>query len=166
MNWEAIGAMGESLSAILVLITLVYLATQVRYAKNTAADANRLARAKGVCDYQMACATNDLLAQSVAAANEYGSWYEELSGALGINAEEAMRVDSMNLYWFWLHWGQYSSTNNKTDLDELEHTIGMFYRNSPAIKYSWEKSPFAKPLLGKQFMDFVDGHLQKSSPAE
>jgi hypothetical protein len=30
--------MGESLSAILVLITLIYLATQVRYAKNTAAD--------------------------------------------------------------------------------------------------------------------------------
>jgi hypothetical protein len=40
MNWDAIGAMGESLSAILVLITLIYLATQVRYAKNTAADTN------------------------------------------------------------------------------------------------------------------------------
>jgi hypothetical protein len=59
MNWDAIGATGESLSAILVLITLIYLATQVRYAKNTAADTNRLARAKGVCDYQLACATND-----------------------------------------------------------------------------------------------------------
>ncbi len=47
MNWEAIGALGETLGALLVLITLIYLATQVRYAKNAAADANRLARAKG-----------------------------------------------------------------------------------------------------------------------
>ena len=49
MNWEAIGALGETLGAILVLATLVYLANQVRYAKNAAADANRIARARGVC---------------------------------------------------------------------------------------------------------------------
>ena len=30
MNWEAIGAVGESLSAVAVLITLVYLAVQIR----------------------------------------------------------------------------------------------------------------------------------------
>ena len=161
MNWEAIGALGESLSAILVLITLIYLATQVRYAKNAAADANRLARARGVCDYQLACATNDLLMQSNTTANDYGSWYEELSGVLGISAEEAMRVDSVSLYWVWLHWGQYSSTNNKEDLDELGDTIGKFYSNSRAIKYSWENGPFAKPLLGKKFTEYVDRHMQK-----
>ena len=106
MDWEAIGALGESLSAILVLITLVYLATQVRYAKNAAADANRLARAKGVCDYQLACANNDLINQSNVAANDHWAWYEELSEALGIRAEEAMRADAISLYWIWLHWGQ------------------------------------------------------------
>ncbi len=30
MNWEAIGAVGEILSALAVLVTLVYLATQIR----------------------------------------------------------------------------------------------------------------------------------------
>jgi hypothetical protein len=34
MNWEAIGAVGETLSALAVLVTLVYLATQIR--QNTA----------------------------------------------------------------------------------------------------------------------------------
>jgi hypothetical protein len=166
MDWEAIGALGESLSAILVLITLVYLATQVRYAKNAAADANRLARAKGVCDYQLACATNDLINQSNVAASDHWAWYEELSEALGIRAEEAMRPDAISLYWIWLHWGQYSSTNNKTDLDELGHTIGKFYSKSPAIKYSWEKGPFSKPLLSNNFIEFVDRHMQKYSVEE
>jgi hypothetical protein len=41
MNWEAIGALA-------VVATLVYLATQVRYAKQAAADQNRLTRANGV----------------------------------------------------------------------------------------------------------------------
>ena len=166
MNWDAIGAMGESLSAILVLITLIYLATQVRYAKNTAADTNRLARAKGVCDYQLACATNDLLTKGLVASSDNRDWYEELSGAFGINLEEAVRLDSINLYWFWLHWGQHSSTNSTTDLEELGHTIGMFYSSSAAITYSWVNSPFAKPLLGKQFVEFVDSHIKKCNAAD
>ena len=33
MNWEAIGAVGEILGALSVLLTLIYLATQVREAK-------------------------------------------------------------------------------------------------------------------------------------
>jgi hypothetical protein len=35
MNWEAIGAIGEILGALSVLITLVYLATQVNEAKRS-----------------------------------------------------------------------------------------------------------------------------------
>ncbi len=42
MNWEAIGAVVEILSAAFVLIALMYLATRVKYAKNAAADTNRL----------------------------------------------------------------------------------------------------------------------------
>jgi hypothetical protein len=166
MDWEAIGALGEAVSAILVLVTLIYLATQVRYAKNAAADANRLMRARGVCDFQLACATNDSLSQINSAGNDFGSWYEELSAALGITAEEAMRLDALSLYWIWLHWGQYSSTNNKDDLDELGDTIGMFYSSSRAIKYSWENSPFTRPLLSSKFVEFVDSNMQKFDAAK
>lgn len=34
MNWEAIGAVGEALGSIAVLVTLIYLAIQIR--QNTA----------------------------------------------------------------------------------------------------------------------------------
>ena len=54
MNWEAIGAIGEILGATVVFITLVYLAIQVKHAKVSAADANRLARTRGVTDMQLA----------------------------------------------------------------------------------------------------------------
>ncbi|MDA1372383.1 MAG: hypothetical protein O2971_16680 [Proteobacteria bacterium] len=58
MNWEAIGAIGEILGAFAVVATLVYLATQIRYAKEAASDANRIARATGVREFNLAMATN------------------------------------------------------------------------------------------------------------
>jgi len=36
MDWEAIGAVGESLGAVAVLVTLVYLSVQVRHARTQA----------------------------------------------------------------------------------------------------------------------------------
>ena len=59
VNWEAVGAAGELLGATVVFITLVYLAMQVKSARLTAIDTNRLARAKGVTDMQLAYLANN-----------------------------------------------------------------------------------------------------------
>ena len=48
MDWEAISAIGEILGAAAVVLTLGYVAIQVRHAKNATADQNRLERARGV----------------------------------------------------------------------------------------------------------------------
>jgi hypothetical protein len=162
LNWEAIGALGEILSAMLVLITLIYLATQVRYAKNAAADANRLMRAKGVCDFNLQSSTVTDTNLIFAKAHGWDAWYKQLAEGFCMNAEDAAKADSVNNYWFWLHWGQFSSTNSKKDLEELGRTIGNFYQ-SPFIRYAWENSPFAKPLFGDDFIKFVDVHIQKHS---
>jgi len=48
MNWDAVGAIGEIIGAIAVVVTLVYLATQVRHARReqqvAAIRANRIER--------------------------------------------------------------------------------------------------------------------------
>ena len=107
MNWQAIGAIGEAVSAILVLITLVYLATQVRYAKNAAADANRLMRAKGVCDMNLQSSTVTDTNLVLAKAHGWDVWYQQLGETFGMKAEDAAKADSANNYWFWLHWGNF-----------------------------------------------------------
>ncbi len=45
MNWDAIGAIGEATGAIAVLITLIYLAVQLRQNTEQARQANMIARA-------------------------------------------------------------------------------------------------------------------------
>ena len=65
MNWDAIGAIAEGIGALAVVITLAYLAIQVKYAKSASADTNRLMRATGVRDMTLALAQNDELRRSL-----------------------------------------------------------------------------------------------------
>ena len=81
---------------------------------------------------------------------------------MGISVEDAHRADVENIYWFWLHWGQFSSQNSPEDLEELAHTIGMFYQ-LPMMQYSWKNSPWAKPLLGAKFIEFVEQSVKLTS---
>jgi len=164
MNWDAIGAVGELLGATVVFITLVYLAMQVKSAKLTAIDANRLARAKGVTDMQLAYLANDDWDSKAAIYKVNGvyGYYETFAADMGISVEEANQADVENIYWFWLHWGQFSSQNSPEDLEELAHTVGMFYQ-LPAMQYSWKNSPFAKPLFGAKFIEFVEQSVKVAS---
>jgi hypothetical protein len=160
MNWEAMGAVGEILGATVVFITLDYLAIQVRYAKLAAADANRLARARGVNDMQLAQLANRDAFLAAAKANGTEAYYRELAAEFDLTYEQALDVDGQCVYWFWLHWGQYRSHNAPEDVEELGQTIGKFY-NLPANRYCWNNSPYGKTLLEESFVRFVDDNMAR-----
>jgi hypothetical protein len=48
MNWEAIGAIGELMGAMVVVITWVFLALQPRQSNYTMGESNRLERAVAI----------------------------------------------------------------------------------------------------------------------
>ena len=58
MNWDAISAISEAASGIAVVISLLYLAIQVRFARLAAADVSRTARSIGVRENVLAMANN------------------------------------------------------------------------------------------------------------
>jgi hypothetical protein len=155
MNWEAIGAIGEILGALVVVITLVYLASQVRHAKDASADTNRLERSKGVRDMLMASALNSDLSKTMAKGLKVQDYYAEIAPKLDLSVEEAAQFDWAMAYYFWLHWGQYASTTKESDMQELENLVAVFYAH-PSVRLCWEKSPWGKPLLEDSFVSFVD----------
>ena len=152
MNWEAIAAVGEIVSAMVVALTLGYFAIQLRAAKDAAADINRLERAKGVREMMLATSLN----------NELESYYQELGKHLQMSPEEASTFDWAMLYWFWLHWGQFASETRDTDIEELSNVVRQFYAN-PGVRKCWERSPWAKPVLEHDFVSFVDEVLKKNN---
>jgi len=155
MNWEAIGALGEIVGALAVVLTLAYLAIQVRHAKEAAADTNRLERSKGVRDMMLASAADSGLRENLTKGLQLSDYYDEIASNLNMSSDEATSFDWAMLYWFWLHWGQYASTTKESDVEELRNVISGFYRN-PGVRVCWEKSPWARPVLEKDFVNFVD----------
>ena len=162
MNWEAIGAIGEIVGALAVVLTLGYLANQVRHAKEAAADTNRLERSKGVRDMMLASASDSDLRENLTKGLLLSDYYDEIASKLNMSSNEAASFDWAMLYWFWLHWGQYASTTKDSDVEELRNVIRGFYSN-PGVQLCWEKSPWARPVLEKGFVKFVDEILVKNS---
>jgi hypothetical protein len=162
VNWDAIGAVGEILGASAVIVTLAYLAVQVSFAKKVAAETNRLNRSAGVGEALLATALNDDMRDSLMRTNGLESWYQEYADELGVSFDDAARADSMNVYWFWLHWGQWSATNDDQGLAELTNLIRTMYSKQP-ILYSWIHSPMSgRTILEPQFVKFVDDVLASS----
>ena len=162
MNWEAISSIGEMVGALAVVVTLGYLAEQVKHAKAATADNSRLIRANGVREMCLEMCRNDALRMTQTKNWGFGVYYEELAEKLGDSVEEATRVDWANCYYFWMYWGQYSSTTETRDLNELEHVISGLC-STPGMKLSWETSPLIRPLLQEDFVAFVDGIVAKKS---
>ena len=155
MNWDAIGAVGEIFGAFAVVATLIYLASQVKHAKEAAADINRIARATGVREFKLAMAANDDLRNGVNKVMGGDKYIAEMAAKLGVPEADMSRTESANVHWFWLHWGQYASTTSEEDLAELRNLIAGFYSN-PGVRVSREQSPYARPILDPGFVNFVD----------
>ncbi|MCX2983131.1 hypothetical protein EYC98_19895 [Halieaceae bacterium IMCC14734] len=160
MSWETAGSIGEVIGAIVLIVTIVYMALQTRHAKQATIDQNILARAKSVQDQMLVIAENEEL--RMALIRNYGvvDFYEQLALEQGVTIEEASQVDWANAYWFWVHWGQWASTHSAKELRELENIIGAFY-GVGGMRNTWNSSPWGKPILDPEFVSFVENVLSK-----
>ena len=158
MDWEAVGAIGEILGAIAVVLTLGYLAVQVRHAKNATADQNRLERSRGVREMALTMISNPQAGHDQIKNFGLAKYYEDLGESEGLSSERALSVDWANAYYFWMYWGQFASTTHDKDLQELEHVISGLL-DMAGMRNTWETSPLTRGLLEPAFVEFVDSIL-------
>ena len=158
MNWEAIGATGEVLGAAAVVVTLIYLAVQVRHAKAATADQSRIYRATAVREMIIETCRDDKLRMLQTKSWGLEPYYQTMASELGLSIEEATKLDWGNGYYFWMWWGQYASTIHSRDRKELEHIIANL-GGTPGMQAHWENSPLTRPLLDREYVKFVDAIL-------
>jgi hypothetical protein len=159
VNWDALSAISESLGTFAVLVTLIYLTVQVKDSKSASADTNRIERAVGIREGLMSLAENDNLRSSFDKANGMLGFYEGMASEFNISTDDAARSHYYSIYWFWLHWGQFSSSTEKRDLLELEILIRGLY-STPVYYYCWNNSPWVKPIIEAAFVEYVDALLE------
>ena len=160
INCEAIGAVGEIMGAMAVVITLIYLAVQVRHAKAASADQSRIYRATRIAEVMLETCRNDALRMSQTRDWGMEPYDENLAREIGTTVEEATRLDWGNGYYFWMWWGQYASTTESKDNEELKHIVKSL-GGSPGMRNHWKHSPISRPLLEDEFVTFVDEILEE-----
>ena len=153
MNWDAIGAIGEIIGALAVLISLIYLAVQVRQAKHQLELNSAQARAIHVRDQMMPIATDPSLASIMIKAGHppYGDF--------GLNSEEAHRFGA------WCHaWMQIEQGNHYLLPEGAHDDLLKVWLLLPAYAEFWEKN---KGIYDKEFverMEKLKKELQLSQP--
>ena len=160
MTLEQSAYLAELVGVFAIVVTLAYLAVQVRQSRLAAADVTRHYRTAGVTEMVLACSTNPSLGKLMVKAAGTEPTYQAIGEDLNISVDEAIQIDMWSLYWMWLHWGQFASINTPQDLAELEHLVAEFY-SVPPVSVSWQRSPLGRPLLDERFVRFVDGALEK-----
>ena len=162
MNWETISAVFQTASAIAVVISLLYLAFQVRFARLMASDTSRTARSNGVRDNVLAMVNNSGLRENWIKASGLNSEYELLGNEMNVGVDGAIQIDNMCQCWMWLHWGQYKSIKTADDHSDLECIVSAFYSVPPMLN-CWRKSPYGKAMFDADFVKFVESAISKGS---
>jgi hypothetical protein len=162
MNWDAVSAISQIASGIAVVISLLYLAFQVRFARLAAADTSRTARAIGIRELDLAMVNNSELRENWIKSSDLKSIYEVLGSEINVSVDSALQVDTLCQSWMRLHWGQYKSITVPEDLEDLERLVSVFY-SAPPMLNCWRKSPYGSQIFDEDFVRFVEGAISKSN---
>ncbi len=162
MNWNAISAISEVIGVITIVISLLYLAFQVRFARLAAADTTRSARAVGVRELDLAMVDNRELRENWLKSSNLTPTYEALGLQLNLTVEEALQVDTLCQSWMRLHWGQHKSITTPEDLHDLEALVSEFYSVPPMLN-CWRKSPYGSKVFDQGFVSFVEDAIVKKN---
>jgi hypothetical protein len=109
MNWDAVSAISEALGAIAVLVTLGYLALQVRHARDEMARSTRQARADAMRQVWLTQAGSPELAAGFSKLfSHHGvqpGAFQATAAAAGLSDIEARQVYA-SLWASWTHYEQ------------------------------------------------------------
>jgi hypothetical protein len=135
VNWEALGAIGDALGALGVIVSLVYLAKQIRVsAAQTEANSKII---RGTAYQQFRMQVNAVVALRVTDAELALIWDKGLSDYDSLNESEQSRFSSM----IFLVVGNWESQHHLTEVGIFDESMGANRHglvSRPGFKRWWE----------------------------
>ena len=129
MNWEAIGAIGQMLGSVAVLVTLGYLAVQVKHARQETRRALSQGRSEGVRDLLARQGEAQQLGpflKANAALGEQPSTFESaLMERAGLTWEEARGQQIMQVAWLNYRLQLIPYVDELTDIERAAFDLGV-----------------------------------------
>jgi len=147
MNWEAIGAVGEAVGAIAVVVTLAYLAMQIRRNTGATRAASHLAVIEALNQGNLAQARDAELAQI---------WVSGLKDRGVLTEVERQRFDSLCLAYFHVFdslWYSAKVGTAERDLLLSEEKGFVYLMDSSGVYDWWEANPYA---FSPEFRNYME----------
>ncbi len=142
MNWEAISAIGEWIGAIAIIVTLIYLAVQVRHTKHELKLLGMQTRGSTALDLLMPIVNDPEIASLLLKMGHprYGDF--------GLEAVEAQRIGA------WLHmWFQVQQANHYLLPEGTHDQLLQMILSVPAFVEFWDKN---KGAYDKEFVERLE----------
>ena len=157
MNWDAIGAIAETLGAVGVIASLVYLAGQVRQSREQMNQNTKALRA------QSAQLGGDTLQETIISASNGPALAEAVR--LGLRDSDGLGEEDAHHFTLWMnnmllgyenvHY-QYRAGMLDEDRWRLRRSqLGIPFAN-PAVASWWKKSPNKVEMFGPEFVALVE----------
>ena len=148
MNWEAIGAISESLGALGVIASLIYLATQLRSNAVASSVEAKLATTRFLTDFNRDLINDPEL---------YDVWDRGSRDQASLNRTEYIRFSNLNLNAFWFFSaGHYQKRVGKLDADDFHEmeSIMAFWLSRPGVQDWWRKYGYKR--YNQHFVEYVE----------
>ena len=142
MNWEAIGAIGEVLGAVGVILTLGYLAFQIRQNNRHLAHEAQRARAQSFRENMGRMADNA------------ETWVKDLNSET-LTATESFRLDRI---WMQNLWG-FQTSFQQLRREEIEPAANFFrdgFKTMSSLRAAWEKN---SKSFHPEFVRFIEENV-------
>jgi len=167
MNWEALGAIGETLGAVAVLVTLAYVAVQVRHARDEVRRSTSRARSEARRDALAMVSDARTLAllvkANVAEGAKPGPFNEYAMTHWGMTQEQAILLNSaLNSGWLTrLQTIAFVDELGAYERHDFERELRFFYaRPGPHRRY-FELN--LRPAQHPDVIRYIDGLLAKAA---
>ncbi len=165
MTLQDWGAVSQIVGTVAILVTLVYLASQVRYARLTVIDANRTNRVEGIRELNgILLNTADVRAVwNKTMGPQYRQLHTDIAESLDLSFDEASLIVTQGANWAFTHWAQYRSMKSAEDEDELKNIVLGWYGENPMRALM--DHPNFRAFFDAGFIDWVDEILPSTDQA-
>lgn len=154
MNWEAIGATGEIVGAAAVVLTLAYLAVQIRTARIASAQGATYSTVEAYSRWRQSFLQNSDVARAVAKANRGEALDDEDSVILTALMDELFIVSSIST----ISTDEWNSIQAKTV--DLEYLDGIL-RANPGLLSHWWRFRSVVALISEEYAEIVDAMVRE-----
>ncbi len=156
MNWDALGAIAEMLSAIVILTTVLYLAIQIKYARVMASDTSRANRVEGIRELngKLIDDRDARAAWNKAMGPVQRKLFDDVAEVLSLNFDEASIIVLQGWNWMFLHQAHFFSVKTSDDENELKNIVAVWYVENP-MRALFDH-PIFRASFDPEFVEFID----------